>query len=428
MAVYQATGELTVSLPAGANCFPVDIIEMLEPFERIIIWMDDDQVGQDGAKKLANKLGKERCVLIQTRQGQKEGPKDANDALRAGVDLKEMLSSAKPIPHQQLLHFNELRDEVRRELANPDQVAGTKSLTFPTLTKILKGHRKGELTVFTGPTGIGKTSILSQLSMEFASQGIPTLWGSFEIQNHRLAKKMLLQMSKTNLEKDISQFSEHANKFEELPLYFLRFHGGTEIDQVLDAMEYAVYVHDVEHIILDNLQFMTPTHLMKGFDKFDLLDTCVSKLRKFATYRNVHVTIIIHPRKEDDGQLLTNASVFGSAKATQEADNVVIVQRGKAFRYLEVAKNRFSGDLGLVPYKFDPDTNSFTEMTEDEKKEAEKANAKSRAAAKKVASVGGAKKPHLAADGLPISAPWMLPEDGAPEVDGQEKAVGYDLS
>jgi hypothetical protein len=28
------------------------------------------------------------------------------------------------------------------------------------------------------------------------------------------------------------------------------------VDQVIDAMDYAVYVHDVSHIVLDNLQFM----------------------------------------------------------------------------------------------------------------------------------------------------------------------------
>ena len=42
-------------------------------------------------------------------------------------------------------------------------------------------------------------------------------------------------------------------------MYFLRFFGSTGVDKVLDAMEYAVYVHDVEHIVLDNLQFMMGT-------------------------------------------------------------------------------------------------------------------------------------------------------------------------
>jgi len=43
----------------------------------------------------------------------------------------------------------------------------------------------------TGATGSGKTTFLSQLSLDFLSQGVPTLWGSFEIKNHILAQSML---------------------------------------------------------------------------------------------------------------------------------------------------------------------------------------------------------------------------------------------
>jgi ABC-type polysaccharide/polyol phosphate transport system ATPase subunit len=38
-----------------------------------------------------------------------------------------------------------------------------------------------------GPNGSGKTTFLSQLSLDFLSQGVPTLWGSFEIRNEILA-------------------------------------------------------------------------------------------------------------------------------------------------------------------------------------------------------------------------------------------------
>ncbi len=55
---------------------------------------------------------------------------------------------------------------------------------------------------------------------------------------------------------------------------------------------------------------------------------------------------------------MTTSSIFGGAKATQEADNVLIIQdkrltaiRGK--KYLQVAKNRYSGDLGIMTLDFD---------------------------------------------------------------------------
>lgn len=43
---------------------------------------------------------------------------------------------------------------------------------YPTLNKLLKGHRRGELTVFTGPTGSGKTTFISDYSLDLCMQGV----------------------------------------------------------------------------------------------------------------------------------------------------------------------------------------------------------------------------------------------------------------
>ena len=44
---------------------------------------------------------------------------------------------------------------------------GTKSQYFEFFNKTLKGLRKGELTILTGASGSGKTTFLSQLSIDF---------------------------------------------------------------------------------------------------------------------------------------------------------------------------------------------------------------------------------------------------------------------
>lgn len=69
-------------------------------------------------------------------------------------------------------------------------------------------------------------------------------------------------------------------------------------------------------------------------------DKIIAEFRNFATKYNCHVTLVIHPRKEREEEL-TTLSIFGSAKASQEADNVLIIQdkrltnlRGK--KYLQV--------------------------------------------------------------------------------------------
>ena len=134
----------------------------------------------------------------------------------------------------------------------------------------------------------------------------------------RLAKMMMRQFSGCNLEHQPDRFDYFANRFSSLPIYFLRFHGSTDvdqvsqratrspnlmppgmnpIDQVLDAMDYAVYVLDVKHIVLDNLQFMLSGQA-KGNEGWDLQNTAIEKFRRFATTKNVHISLVVHPRKE----------------------------------------------------------------------------------------------------------------------------------
>ena len=67
------------------------------------------------------------------------------------------------------------------------------------------------------------------------------LWGSFEIKNSRLIKKLLQQFAREPLviEENDQKLDAIADRFEQLPLHFMKFHGGTDVDDVLDAMDYA---------------------------------------------------------------------------------------------------------------------------------------------------------------------------------------------
>jgi len=282
--------------------------------------------------------------------------------------MMEMLHQAQPVRHDRVVSFSDIKHDVLRSLVRGSmtEYEGTLCTSLPTINDITKGFRRGELIVFSGPTGSGKTTLLSQMSVDFASQGIPTLWGSFEIQNVRLAQKMLHQYNSSLLRQNhedvvisasdldtprkkrrpraltAENFKMVADDFEQLPFQFLNFHGGSSLGDVLDAMDYAVYKHDIQHIILDNLQFMMPggtgaeafkgggssavlgkssfnnnfntsysdiSRYTAGLDvgtkfspisKFETQDLAIQAFRKFATINNVNVILVIHPRKEDD--------------------------------------------------------------------------------------------------------------------------------
>lgn len=365
MAVYQATGRPALSLPNGASSLPLSVVKMLERFQKIYLWMDDDIPGQEGARIFAKKLGRKRCLWV----GTDNKAKDANDALLKGLDLESMIRGASAVPHEGVATFKDLRSEVYNQIMNPDQLQGVQSKLLPRLNDFLKGHRRGELSIFSGHTGTGKTTLLAQLSLDFCMQGQPTLWGSFEIPNARLARLLLEQLYSSRTGAPVGTLREHfaewAERFEELPMYFMRYYGSQPIERVVDAMEYGQYVHDVSHVVLDNLQFMTSGQSFAragSFGRFEVMDDATQKLRQFATEHKVHVSLVVHPRKENDDDAIQTASIFGSAKATQEADNVVILQRTRGEgRLLEVRKNRFDGSLGSFHIRFDKQRQLFSQ-------------------------------------------------------------------
>lgn len=312
--------------------------------------------------------------MVNTRKTDPEGPKDANDALKMGKDLSEYLKEAKPISGDNIIKLGDIKSDVIHFLSQYDQFSGYKSSSFNFFNQKLKGLRMGEFTVLTGETGSGKTTFLTQLSLDFLQQRVPTLWGSFEIKNDKLASLFLMQYAKKDLrQSSIQELEYQTENFEQLPLYMLKFHGSQNIDEIINTMTYAVYNYDIQNIILDNLQFMIgmPTRLL---NKFDFQDEIIHRLRKFSTEKNVHVTLVIHPKKTDESLKIT--SIFGTAKASQEADNVFILQSFKGIRIVEIAKNRFDGSTGKVPIAFDPTTCRFFEMTEDELVNYTKSNGK----------------------------------------------------
>lgn len=61
---------------------------------------------------------------------------------------------------------------------------------------------------------------------------------------------------------------------------------------------------------------LCPVTSLLGWGRIAAQDYIVGAFRKFATDNSCHVTLVIHPRKEDDDKELQTASIFGSAKVS----------------------------------------------------------------------------------------------------------------
>ena len=99
--------------------------------------------------------------------------------------------------------------------------------------------------------------------------------------------------------------------------------------------------------------------------------------RAFHRLISTQVILVVHPRKEDPHAKLALTSIYGGAKAAQEADNVLILQAplppptpgGAAAapsangpKWVDVVKNRYAGSLGSVMMAYSGPTCRYYEL------------------------------------------------------------------
>uniref|UniRef100_A0A6A7FTT0 Twinkle protein n=1 Tax=Hirondellea gigas TaxID=1518452 RepID=A0A6A7FTT0_9CRUS len=273
--------------------------------------------------------------------------------------------------------FTSLQDKVYDRVIRKDEVKGVEFRRYPELQKLLLGHRRGEVTVLSGPTGSGKTTFASEYSLDLAIQGVVTLWVSLEVSLERLCEVLMQQYSGSPLPAHKTLFYALAQDFQELPLYFLDLHGQQDISRVMKVLFQSVVQRGVRHVIVDNLQFLVGCQ-DTSMERWMQQDSAMAQFRSFATQHNCHVTLIVHPRKLKEGELLTIQSVGGGARVTQEADNILLLQvttgssPTNTRKAIQVVKNRYGGYLGVAPLKFHAESLTFSNYFKRSKEQTKK--------------------------------------------------------
>lgn len=148
--MLKQSANIIICLPYNLRSLPQQLLPYMESFKKLILWFDNDEVSWYTARHFAKKLNEKRCYLIRPTDLQPR-PKLAAEM---NYNFNSILKNAQPLWHKSIITFQDLKEEILIDLQNNDKVQGVKWKRYTTLNRILKGHRRGEFTILTGPTGI----------------------------------------------------------------------------------------------------------------------------------------------------------------------------------------------------------------------------------------------------------------------------------
>ncbi|KRZ67721.1 Twinkle protein, mitochondrial, partial [Trichinella papuae] len=373
MFLFEKSGLPVVVLPKNCLQFENEALPLLTHFKKLILWFPPDQL--ELAKKYMQLLGLDRTFFVSSSLIKGLSIYDYyTRSSKTEVSVPQCLAQSMRMLHPCISPIGDLRSTVFDYIYRQGVTKGIAQWNrFHILNSYLGGLRLGELTIVSGPTGCGKTTFISLYSLDLCEQlekQINTLWCSFEVSTARLVHVMMQQLNGRKIDETIPERELEImyNKLSLLPLYFTKFNGSFEFREVVEAIEHHVEIYDIRHVVVDNLQFLAGAVDQMISDRFTVQDRVFSEFRRIATERNVHLTLVVHPRKElDSGQLSLN-SLYGGVKASQEADNVYVLQVKREFdalgipkihRYFQILKNRRMGELEVsnrLELKFNHDT------------------------------------------------------------------------
>jgi twinkle protein len=337
-----------------------------ETVTKIVLAVDNDAPGKALEMELMRRLGPERCW----RAVWPEGIKDANQLLmeRGAMALQELLAAAQPSPIEHVLTIEDLSDSLLTYYRTGRQRG--LSTGYPTLDELFTVS-EGQFTLITGIPSHGKSEFMDQLMVNLiAEHGCIFAVHSPENQPiaHHLAKITEKIEGQPFLDGPNPRMSNadvmHALEFLFPHLYMIDAPEPLSVDDLIAKVEALVLQKGITHLIVDPWNELDHAR-RDGSTETDYISMAISKMKRFARRRGVHVFVIAHPTKlqrDQDGNypVPTPYDVAGSAHWRNKSDNCLTVWRNTQedihYSEIHVTKVRWkqNGHIGVCAFQWDP--------------------------------------------------------------------------
>lgn len=225
----------------------------------------------------------------------------------------------------------ELIDRIRSPIAQKRAVMPWRK------THALVQFRPGEMTVWGGANGNGKSLVTGQVALSLCSQGEKVCIASFEMKPMKTLERMGRQWSTFNVsdpafygdERAKAQFLDLYEQFRDWTdgkLWLYDQQGTVTAAQVCAVVRYCAKEKGITHFFIDSLM-----KCVGAEDDYNGQKMFVDELTAIARDHNIHVHLVHHIRKPtDESHKPTKYDYKGTGAITDQVDNVISVWRNKA--------------------------------------------------------------------------------------------------
>ena len=360
-----------VGIPNGVNGAVKSLkkqLEFIESYESVIFFFDQDDAGQECAKKCAELLsvGKAKIASFDL--------KDVNEMLvhGLGADVIKAMWEAKTYRPDGVVAGEELWEVIKKE----DEKA-TAFYPYEGLNRKLFGIRKREIVTICGGSGIGKSLMTKEIAYSLIQKGKRIGIISLEESLKRTCEGILgLHLNKPiHINRDDVSETELEQAYKETVgngNVFLYDHwGSVEENTILNKIKYFAKALDIEYLFIDHISIIVSG--LETNDERKTIDLLMTKLRALTEQLGIGVIIISHLKRPEgnkgyeDGVEVSMNSLRGSASIGQLSDMIISMVRDlksdKNTTKVNILKNRFSGETGkCCDLYYDLETGCLSEV------------------------------------------------------------------
>lgn len=232
------------------------------------------------------------------------------------------------------------------------------------------GFCGGQLSIWTGRRGEGKSTLLGQIMVEAIQQNRAVCAYSGELPAKQFKRSIAPQIAGPNNLKQVPDPMTGRIEYEPAEIgliddwlsgkFFLtdiRQARAHDEDYILSLFEYAFRRYGCSVFLVDNIM----TTQLKGEKELGHLGAqkeFVRRLCSFAKSRDVHVHMVAHPRKAGDGALSAD-DISGANEIGNLADKLFSVERQEMGTLVRILKDRQTGSRAKIELDFEENSHRF---------------------------------------------------------------------